>query len=99
MTYKELKDRLSKCELTLSKLKDSNTIGSTKDIKNKVQQLTLLKESLQIQLAEADKGVVYTDDEDTAKDLLILAFLAEALAEIEDTNISELLLTYLERSL
>jgi Fe-S cluster assembly protein SufD len=37
--------------------------------------------------------------EDTAKDLLILAFLAEALAEIEDTNISELLLTYLERSL
>jgi hypothetical protein len=69
MTYKELKDRLSKCELTLSKLKDSNTIGSTKDIKNKVQQLTLLKESLQIQLAEADKGVVYTDDEDTAKDL------------------------------
>lgn len=69
MTYQEIKDRLSKCELTLEKLKDSNTIGSTKDIKNKVQQLTLLKESLQIQLAEADKGVVYTDDEDTAKDL------------------------------
>ena len=37
--------------------------------------------------------------ENTAKDLLILAFLAEALAEIEDTKISELLLTYLERSL
>jgi len=69
MTYQELKDRLSKCELTLSKLKDSNFASSTEDIKEKVQQLTLLKESLQIQLAEADKGMVYTDDEDAAKDL------------------------------
>ena len=36
MTYQELKDRLSKCELTLSKLKDSNFASSTKDIKEKV---------------------------------------------------------------
>ena len=69
MTYQEIKERLSKCELTLSKLQDNSNSSLSSDNKNKVKQLTMLKESLQKQLNEADKGVITTDDEDTAKDL------------------------------
>jgi len=66
MTYQEIQDRLSKCESTLEQLKK----GSVKPTeKITVKNLELLKESLQKQLGEADKGVVYTDDEQTAKDL------------------------------
>ena len=32
MTYQELKDRLSKCELTLEKIKNGTYKSSTKDI-------------------------------------------------------------------
>ena len=69
MTYQELKDRLSKCELTLEKIKNGTYKSSTKDIPQTVEKLTILKESLQKQLAEAEKGIVYTDDEKKAKDL------------------------------
>lgn len=66
MTYQEIQDRLSKCESTLEQLKK----GSVKPTeKITVKNLELLKESLENQLVEADKGVVYTDDEQTAKDL------------------------------
>ena len=69
MTYQELKDRLSKCELTLEKIKNGTYNSSKENIPETVKKLTILKESLQKQLAEADKGIVYTDDEKKAKDL------------------------------
>ena len=66
MTYQEIQDRLSKCESTLEQLKN----GSVKPTeKITVKNLELLKESLEKQLSEADKGIVYTDDEVKAKDL------------------------------
>jgi len=66
MTYQEIKDRLSKCESTLEQLKN----GSVKPTeKITVKNLEVLKESLEKQLSEVDKGVVYTDDEAKAKDL------------------------------
>ena len=66
MTYQEIKDRLSKCELTLEKFKNGAIKPAEKETVNK---LHILKESLIKQLSEMDKGVVYTDDEDAAKDL------------------------------
>jgi hypothetical protein len=66
MTYQEIKDRLSKCELTLEKFKNGAIKPAEKKTVNKLQ---ILKESLIKQLSEMDKGVVYTDDEDAAKDL------------------------------
>ena len=70
MTYQEIKDRLSKCELTLEKIKNG-TYKNNKNInvEETEKQLTILRESLQKQLLEADKGVVATDDEKKAKDL------------------------------
>ena len=67
MTYQEIKDRLSKCELTLEKLK--NGTYKNPDAETKTKQLEVLRESLQKQLVEAEKGVVATDDEKKAKDL------------------------------
>ena len=70
MTYKEIKDRLSKCELTLEKIKDgSSNTSNNLDISKTTKKLEILRESLQKQLSEADKGVVVTDDETTAADL------------------------------
>jgi len=51
MTYQELKDRLSKCEYTLTCIKDGNS--KIKDTKT-VKKLELLKESLETQLKEMD---------------------------------------------
>jgi len=67
MTYQEIKDRLTKCELTLEKIKDGTYTG--KDITEKTQKLKLIKESLRKQLVEAEKGMVATDDENKAKEL------------------------------
>ena len=67
MTYQEIRDRLTKCELTLEKIKDGSYKG--KDVTEKTQKLELLKESYQKLLAEAEKGMVFTDDEKKAKEL------------------------------
>jgi len=70
MTYQEVKDRLSKCELTLEKLKNgSYKAPKNINVKETAKQLELLRESLQKQLTEMDKGVIYTDDEQKAKEL------------------------------
>tara|TARA_R110001592_G_scaffold180391_2_gene422656 strand:+ start:5729 stop:7021 length:1293 start_codon:yes stop_codon:yes gene_type:complete len=70
MTYKEIKERLTKCENTLEKIQDGSYQNTTKvDIKQTTSKLHILRESLQKQLLEADKGVVATDDEDSAADL------------------------------
>lgn len=67
MTYQEIKDRLSKCELTLEKIKN----GSYKpaNVKHTTEKLQILRESYQNLLNEADKGIVTTDDEKKAKEL------------------------------
>jgi hypothetical protein len=70
MTYKEIQERLSKCELTLEKIKDGSYKNSDNvDISQTTKKLEILRESLQKQLLEVDKGVVATDDEDKAADL------------------------------
>jgi len=78
MTYKEIKDRLSKCELALNKIKDgSYPSTSTVNLEKAKTQLEVLKESLTKKLAllkEADEemgddGFVATDDEGKAADL------------------------------
>src|SRR6056300_388822 len=53
MTYQEIKERLTKCELTLEKIKDGQYTG--KNIKEKTAKLELLKESYQKLLKEAQE--------------------------------------------
>ena len=53
MTYQEIKERLSKCELTLEKLKNSS-YNST-DVKQKTEKLKILRESYMKLLKEAEK--------------------------------------------
>jgi hypothetical protein len=67
MTYREIKDRLSKCEYTLKCIKN----GTLKDKDDKtVKNLELLKESLQKQLIkEEEKGMVVTKDSEEAEKL------------------------------
>ena len=70
MTYQEIKDRLSKCELTLEKIKDGTYKNmNSNSVVETTKKLEVLRESLQKQLTEADKGVVSTDDEKKAADL------------------------------
>ena len=70
MTYKELQDRLTKCEQTLTLLKDgSYTSKQNVDLEETTKKLEMLRESLQKQISEAESGMVATDDEDTAADL------------------------------
>jgi len=77
MTYQEIKDRLSKCELALSKIKNGThrNTASIDLIKTK-ETLEVLKESLTKQLTllkeeedMGDDGYVATDDEGAAEDL------------------------------
>ena len=66
MTYQEIKDRLSKCEFTLKAIKN----GKLKEKDNTtVEKLEILKESLQTQLLEQEKGVVVTRDSEEAEKL------------------------------
>ena len=76
MTYQEIKDRLSKCELALTRMKSGkhSTTTSIDMIKTK-ETLEVLKESLtrKLTLLEeedmGDDGYVATDDEGAAEDL------------------------------
>ena len=86
MTYQEIKDRLSKCELTLEKLKNGNT-KDTIGTKDKINKLSIIKESYINLLKEADKGVIYTDDEKKAKDLADDGANVK-LSEVEGTKFS-----------
>lgn len=73
MTYQEVQDRLNKVQTALQTLKsDTFTNNKSINVPNTINQLQELKESLQAKLkllAEADKGMVSTDDEKKAKDL------------------------------
>jgi hypothetical protein len=67
MTYQEIKERLTKCELALKKIKDGSHKPS--NIKQTTEKLEVLRESYEKLLLEMDKGTVATDDEDQAADL------------------------------
>jgi len=75
MTYKEIKNRLTKCELALSKIKDGTYSSTTSlDLEPTKQRLEILKESYIKLLKEVDgeigdDGFVSTDDKDKAADL------------------------------
>lgn len=75
MTYQEIKDRLSKCELALNKIKDGTYTSTTStELEKTKEKLELLRESYQKMLKEADDemgddGFVATDDEGKAEDL------------------------------
>ena len=70
MTYKELQDRLTKCEQTLTLLKDGSYPSKQNvDLEETTKKLEMLRESLQKQISEAESGMVATDEEDTAADL------------------------------
>ena len=66
MNYKELKDRLTKCEYTLKMFKNGTL--KEKDLKT-VKKLEILKESLQKQMKEQEAGVVVTKDAGEAEKL------------------------------
>ena len=70
MTYKEIKERLSKCESTLEKIKNGS-YNKAENIEQTTKKLEVLRESLQKQLLEAEKGSVTIDDDekDDAADL------------------------------
>ena len=56
MTYKELNDRLTKCESALQKIKNgSYTPDDSTNLKETTKRLNLLRESLQKQIAEAEE--------------------------------------------
>ena len=66
MNYKELKDRLTKCEYTLKMFKN----GTLKDKDKKtVRELKILKESLEKQIKEQEPGMVVTRDAEEAEKL------------------------------
>ena len=77
MTYQEIKDRLSKCELALTKIKNGTSRNTTSiDLIKTKETLEVLKESLTKRLAllkeeedMGDDGYVATDDEGAAEDL------------------------------
>src|SRR6056300_1459426 len=70
MTYQEIRERLTKSENTLESLKNGSYKNNTSiDVKETTQKLEMLRESLQSQLLEAEKGMVATDDENKAKEL------------------------------
>ena len=53
MTYKEIKDRLNKCEKTLQDIKNGSYKNlSAQDTQQTVEKLTILQESLKKQLQE-----------------------------------------------
>src|SRR5210317_1387176 len=62
MTYKELNDRLAKCESTLEKIKNgSYATNPNTDIKKTTEKLTILRESLQKQIAESEETMFVTN--------------------------------------
>ena len=77
MTYQEIKDRLSKCELALTKIKNGTSRNTTSiDLIKTKETLEVLKESLTKRLAllkeeedMGDDGYVATDDKGAAEDL------------------------------
>lgn len=70
MTYDEIKKRLTKCELQLKEFQDStHPARKAKNFDTTVKKLTVLKESLEKQLKETEKGMIRTSDSGEAEKL------------------------------
>lgn len=90
MTYQEIKDKLTQCEVKLQQLNNSPTnVKNSKNFNTAVDKLTVLKESLQKRLTEMDKGVIYTDDEQKAKELSDKGSNVKLTAEAEGYEFSK----------
>ena len=70
MTYKEIKQRLTQCEVKLQQLQAQDSPArKAKNYNTAVEKLHVLKESLEKQLAEAEDGMVRTSDPAQAEKL------------------------------
>lgn len=75
MTYQEIKERLTQCEVKLEQLHSSKSaVKSSKNYNVAVEKLTVLKESLEKRLSEAEKtafvngqATEYTDEKELQK--------------------------------
>ena len=75
MTYQEIKERLTQCEVKLKELHSAKeTVKSSKNYNVAVEKLTVLKESLEKRLSEAEKtafvngqATEYTDEKELQK--------------------------------
>jgi len=93
MTYKEIKRRLTQCETKLKNLQEpNNPARNSKNYDIAVNKLNVLKESLEKKLSEMDmssnKGMVHTDDENTAKKLSDKGVNVKLTKEQEGVNFS-----------
>ena len=72
MTYQEIRDRLSKCELTLEKLKNGKNSENI-EVQKKIKKLSVLRESYQRRLKESNRLTAFIDgravDIENKKDL------------------------------
>ena len=85
MTYQEIKERLTKCELTLEKIKDGQYTG--KNMKEKTAKLELLKESYQKLLKEAqEKTYLVTPKSGKTKALSLGDDEVDALEDADDID-------------
>ena len=89
MTYKEIQDRLSKCEDTLQSLKNGSFKNlSNKDTKVKIQKLNTLQESLKKQLKELDNAIITTKRGETK---IVTGVNDKAVAQLKrDPNIDSI---------
>lgn len=95
MTYQEIKDRLTKCEVALNKLKDGKYVQTnTESFKEAKAKLEVLQESLIVKLNllkeqdMEDDGYVATDDEDKAEDLAKKGVKVKLTTEVEGIEFS-----------
>ncbi len=89
MTYKEIKDRLDKCEKTLQDIKNGSYNNlSAQDTQQTVKKLTILQESLKKQLQEVDNAIVTTKKGETK---VVTGVNDKAIAQLKkDANIDSI---------
>ena len=87
MTYQEIKDRLSKCELTLEKIKNGNT--NSTEAKNQTAKLELLRESYVKLLKEAEKTASRKLEDASSKAELIVDKAEQKNEAIKQKKIQE----------
>lgn len=88
MTYEEIKERLTSCEIKLKELKDNKeSLNGSKNYNTAINKLTMLKESLKRRLKETQQtGVITTDDEKKAAELAKGGMNVKLTQEQEDSE-------------
>jgi len=72
MTYSEIKEKLNKCELVLTKIRNEENSGQlSASLQEKKSKILMLRENLnkELKILNEEKGIVSTDDPDDAEDL------------------------------